>query len=99
MAKYKTTENIALISTLSSKLTCIMDIIVSTGASRHNTQNMKGRLDNIAIWGSELTEQQAVADPGFPRGGGRQLFTVSTYERHVTSLHNQQAKTSHVIFM
>ena len=34
----------------------------------------------------------------FPEGG-RQLFTVSTYERHITSLHNQQAKTSHVIFM
>ena len=25
--------------------------------------------------------------------GGYQLFTVSTYERHITSLHNQQAKT------
>ena len=46
----------------------------------------------------KILDPSPVADPGFPRGG-RQLFTVSTYERHVTSLHNQQAKTSHVIFM
>ena len=42
------------------------------------------------------TKQWRIQD--FPEGG-HQFFTVSTYERHVTSLHNQQAKTSNVIFM
>ena len=56
------------------------------------TQKTKGR-----FWtNTDGLHQWRIQD--FPEGG-RQLFMVSTYERHVTSLHNQQAKTSHVIFM
>ena len=61
-------------------------------------------LTKTCIPSQTLTHMSSVNSPSsggsrISQRGGRQLFTVSTYERHVTSLHNQQAKTSHVIFM